>query len=117
MKVLQEDKIALVLIQNGKTKSNKESTDSAEEFKNDSTVKDLVGIVIADPSVKENKNFLTACKLDEKVEEASIVVIVPPGAIAGVFKGKTDKSIILNSLKGGTCGPAGCDPATPGCEQ
>ncbi|OGF49572.1 MAG: hypothetical protein A2231_00170 [Candidatus Firestonebacteria bacterium RIFOXYA2_FULL_40_8] len=121
MRILQDGKMVLVLVQNAKTKSNKESTDSAEAFKSDSAVKDLVDSIIVDPSVKENKLFLTACRLDENIEEASMVVLVPPGAITGIFKGKVEKETILESLEGGTCGPEGgadgCAPNTPGCGQ
>ena len=117
MKPLQEGKIALVLIQNDKTKLNKESSSSAEEFKSDPTVKGMVETVVADPSIKENKKFLSACKLDENMQEAVIVVLIPPGVITGVFKGKTDKSIIFNSFKGSSCGSggAGCASGAPGC--
>jgi hypothetical protein len=115
MKTLQEGKIALVLIQNDKTKLNKESSASAEEFKNDPAVKDLVDIIKADPAVIENKKFMKACKIADNTEEAVLAVLVPSGAVAGTFKGKVEKSVIFSSLRGGTCSPGGS--CAPGCVE
>jgi hypothetical protein len=109
LKPLQEQKLVLVLLQNNKTAYNKESTDAATEFSNDTKLKGYVEIIKTDPANSENKEFVAQCKLDGKMSEATIVFLAPPGSIVGTYKGKTTKEILLSGLaKLSSCGSGGC---------
>lgn len=112
LKTLQEKKIALIMLQNGKTKFNPESTAVANDFSNDSRVKGYVDQIKADPADPKNKEFLDQCKLNPGLWEATIVLIVPPGKMGGIYSGKTTKDALIQGLSAcssGGCGSGGCN--------
>jgi len=111
-KTVQEKKIALVLLQNNRTKFNKESLIAAQEFSNDSKLKGFVDIIKADPDDSKNNSFISSLKLNEKISEAIVVFIVPPGTIAGVFKGNISKDTLMSALSSCSSGSdnKGCCP-------
>ncbi|HNY13617.1 MAG TPA: hypothetical protein PKK26_18680 [Candidatus Wallbacteria bacterium] len=113
MKTVQERKIALVMLQNKQTKFNEESKKAANDSMSDPKIGSLMTTIEADPDKIENQEFLKQCKIEGKVLEATVVVVVPPAAIAGVLKGNITKDNILSTLvsscgSGGGCGPGGC---------
>jgi hypothetical protein len=112
LKTVQEGKIALVLLQNSKTKFNNESLKAAEEFSNDSRLKGFVNIIKADPGNPKNSDFLNSSQLSKDISEATVVFIVPPRSIAGVYKGKITKDTLMAALAscGSGCGSGGCSP-------
>jgi len=111
LKTVQAEKIALVLLQNSKTKFNNESSKAAEEFSNDSKLKGYVDIIKADPSDPKNSDFLNSSKLSKDITEATVVFIVPPGSIRGVYKGKITKDTLMVALSACSSGSgSGCCP-------
>lgn len=113
LKPLQEQKIVLVSLQNKKTKFNRESTNALNDFSSDSRLRGSVDIIKEDPDNTEIKDFLKQCKLEKKITEATIVFLVPPGSIAGVFTGKITKDTLIAALSkcgSGGCGTAPCGP-------
>ena len=62
LKVLQSRKLALVCVQNGKTKFNKESMAAAEGLKAEKTLPGLVEIVQIDPTDSRESKFLQQCR-------------------------------------------------------
>jgi hypothetical protein len=113
LKSMQEGKITLLMLQNEKTKFNKESQKAADDFSNDKSVKGFVTIVKEDPKNNELDEFLNICKLNKNIAESTIVFIIPPGQIVGTYPGKTTKDVLLAALKScssGSCGPQGCGP-------
>jgi len=111
LKTVQDGKIALVLLQNIKTKFNNESSKAAEEFAGDSTMKGYVDIIKADPSDPKNSDFLSSSKLSKDITEATVVFIVPPGSIAGVYKGKITKDTLVTAFSKCSSGSgSGCCP-------
>jgi hypothetical protein len=116
LKVLQSSKLALVCLQNGKTKFNKESMTAAEGLKADKTLPGLVEIVKIDPSDSRESKFLQQCKANAGSANAQVVMIIPPGRILGTFDGNTTKDKLMAGLQsamkscGSSCGPSGCGP-------
>lgn len=113
LKTVQTGKIALVMLQNPQTKFNAESEKAAKETTSDAKIGNFIQIVKADPAETANKDFLKMCKLEEKLSEAAIVVIVPPASIAGVLKGNITKETIMGTLVS-SCGSGGC--GSGGCK-
>ena len=116
LKALQSNKLALVCLQNGKTKYNKESMTAAEGLKADKTLPGLVGIVKIDPSDSRESSFLQKCKVNAGSANAQVLMIIPPGKVLGTFDGNTTKDKLMASLQsamqscGSGCGPSGCGP-------
>jgi hypothetical protein len=112
LKTLQEQKIALIMLQNEKTTFNQESTAAANDFANDSRVKGYVDLMKIDPDDPKNKDFLNQCKLNWQNKEATIVLIVPPNKLGGIYPGKTTKDALIQGLtacSSGGCGSGGCN--------
>ncbi|MBN2442191.1 MAG: thioredoxin family protein, partial [Spirochaetales bacterium] len=97
--VLQEEKIALVLLQNNSTQYNRESLKAAEYFSRDKGLKAKVEIIKKDPDNPSVKDFLVKIQLDKKINESTIVLLVPPGSVAGIFNGKTDKEALIGAIQ------------------
>lgn len=114
IKTLQEQKVALVALQNSSTKFNAESWAGVSGFANDSNYKKLVTAIKADPSAAGSREFLKQCQLIAPLTEATVVVLLPPGRIGKILSGKVTKADILGSLQacsaGSGCKPGSCGP-------
>lgn len=112
LKVLQDGKLAVVCLQNSKTKNNKENMAAAESLKSDQRFAGVVEVVKIDPSDRSEAKFMQQCKVDTDSSGAQLIVFAPPGRIVGRFAGTaTTESItasLMKSLSGGTCGGGGC---------
>jgi hypothetical protein len=92
MKVIQNRRIVLVVLQNKRTKFNKESMDAAKYFVNDSHIKPRVEIVTADPDDPANNGFLKQCSLKPQIAESTAVLVEQVGTVGGVWPGKSAKA-------------------------
>jgi len=111
LKAVQARKIALVLLQNSKTKYNAETALTADEFARDPRLNGYVDIIKQDPGDEEIKDFIAQCKIDNSKNEATTVFIVPPGQIRGVYSGKTTKNTLIAGLASCSSGcGSGCGP-------
>jgi hypothetical protein len=112
LKPLQEQKVALVALQNTSTKFNAESWAGVNEFANDAQYKNLVAAVKADPAAAGSQEFVKQCQLIAPLTQATVVVLLPPGRIGKVLSGKVTKADILTSLQacaaGSSCKPGAC---------
>jgi len=116
LKSVQQQKMAVVLLQNSKTKFNTEASKTANDLAYDKRLIGSVEVIKADPADPKNRDFLANAKIASAVATATIVLIAPPGVVAGVFPGNTTKNSIMSSLSaassgacsGGQCGPGGC---------
>lgn len=111
LKLLQEQKIVLVALQNKSTKYNTDSWKGVNDFTNDSQYGKIVGALKADPSTADSKDFIKQCGMLAPPTEATVVILLPPGKIAKIISGKTTKESIiayLEACKGGSCGSGGC---------
>jgi hypothetical protein len=109
VKVLQDRKVALVLLQNSKTKFNLESGRAAEDFSSDAIYKGHVEIIKDDPENPNIKTFLGQSGLNKPISESTIVLITPPGSIVGTYPGNITKDTLLDALapKTSSCCPGG----------
>jgi hypothetical protein len=107
IKPLQEQKVALVALQNQSTKFNAESWQGVNDFASDPNYMKLVASIKADPAAEGSKDFIKQCQLITPLTEAAVVVLLPPGKIAKVLTGKTTKDDILKSLQACTGGGGG----------
>lgn len=90
LKVLQDRKVALVLLQNKRTKYNKEIDDAAKDF---TTRLKFAVAIKADPDDPVNRDFVVKqCKLKPGFSEATAVLVEQIGAIEGVYIGKSAKA-------------------------
>jgi hypothetical protein len=108
IKPLQENKVALVALQNSATKFSAESWAGVKDFANDSQYKQFVVAVKADPSANGSQEFIKQCQLIAPLTEATVVVLLPPGKIGKVLTGKVTKADILKSLQACTAGSGCC---------
>ena len=111
LKSIQEDKIALVLLQNSSTKFNSESSKAAQELADDSNFKGKVDIIKADPMNNMAKDFLAQINIKKPVSESTIILIVSPGSVVGVYSGIITKERIIGALTSGTSYDAGSGSA------
>jgi hypothetical protein len=116
LKVLQSGKLALVCVQNGRTRFNGESMKAATAFKADSRLPGAVEIVKIDPSNRGEAKFLGMCKVEPSASNAQIVMIVPPGRILGRFEGQTTKDTMYASLQT-ALKSSGCTPGSGCCPK
>jgi hypothetical protein len=116
LKSIQQQKMAVVLLQNSKTKFNAEASKTANDLAYDKRLLGSVDVIKADPSDPKNRDFLANAQIASATATAFIVLITPPGVVTGVFPGNTTKNSIMSSLQaassgacaGGQCGPGGC---------
>lgn len=108
LKPLQEQKVALVALQNSATKFNTESWAGVTDFANDANYKNLTTAIKADPAATGSQDFIKQCQLVGPVTEATVVVLLPPGRIGKVLTGKLTKADILKSLQTCTAGSGCC---------
>jgi len=107
IKPLQEQKVALVALQNASTKFNKESWQGVNDFANDTLYKKFVATVKSDPAAAGSQEFIKQCQLIAPLTEATVVIVMPPGRIGKVLTGKLTKADVLKAL--GSCA-TGCAP-------
>lgn len=110
LRPLQEGKIALVSLQNNKTKFNQESDKAVHDFASDEKINKFVEVIKADPDDKKNGDFLTQCKLDKTISESTVVFIIPPGTVVGVYPGKITKDTLMAAL-------SSCKPGSSCCPK
>ena len=118
MKALQEKKLVLLCVQNGKTKHNKEATQGVKDFKADKRFAKASRIVTIDPTDSAEASFLEGLKISPKTPEAVTVLLAPPGRPVAQFTGAVTKDQIVAKVTssksgpcaGGKCGPGGCCP-------
>jgi hypothetical protein len=110
-KALQEGKLILLCIQNGKTKFNAEAMDGVNAFKADQRYSQATEILMLDPSASSEKSFLVKLGMNAPIEEAATIFMAPPGSIIGSFKGGTNQEQLISTLTSAISSCAGgCQP-------
>ena len=112
LKALQERKMVLACVQNGKTAHNEEAMQGVNEFKADRLYAARTAIVSIDPTDEAEAGFLKKLRVSPKTEEAVTVLMAPPGRPIATFTGATKKAdIVAATKKAGS----GCDPKSGCC--
>jgi hypothetical protein len=108
---LQQGKLVLLCVQNGRTRWNAEAMSGVRAFKADQRYAAATDVIMLDPGLPAEGPFLAKLGMNGPVDEAMTVFVAPPGSVIGSFKGATDKNQLVttltNAVKG--CGP-GCKP-------
>jgi hypothetical protein len=108
---LQQGKLALLCLQNGRTRWNAEAMNGVRDFKADQRYSAATEVVMVDPHSAVERPLLTKLGMNSPVEEATTILVAPPGSIIGSFKGATNKDQIITTLTAAisSCA-AGCQP-------
>ncbi len=113
---LQQGKLVLVCLQNGKTRWNAEAMNGVRAFKADQRYSAATEVVMLDPHAQGERPLLAKLGINAPVEEATTLLVAPPGSIIGTFKGATDGNQIITTLTkaiascAGGCQPGQCCP-------
>jgi hypothetical protein len=110
-KALQEGKLVLLCVRNGKTQLNAEAMAGVNDFKADERYTAATEVLEIDPSAPAERPFLAKLGMNEPVSEAMTIFMAPPGSVIGGFKGATNKEQLISTLTSAisSCG-AGCQP-------
>jgi hypothetical protein len=112
---LQQGKLVLLCVQNGRTRWNAEAMNGVRAFKADPLYSSAIEVLVLDPNSAAERPLLAKLGMNTPVDEATTLLMAPPGSIIGSFKGATDKNQLIatltNALSG--CG-TGCKPGQCG---
>lgn len=111
LKALQERKLVILIIQNKATLHNEEALEGVEGLKADPKFSQATVLVTLDPSDPREAKFLSQFKVDPATQEATTILLTPPGNLIGKYEGATNKQQFVNALESaasGCCGPGGC---------
>lgn len=114
LKAVQQGKLVVLCLQNGHTRLNAEAMNGVRGFKEDRRFSSAVEVLMLDPSSAAERPLLAKLGIRTAVEEATTLLVAPPGSIVGSFTGATDKNKIITTLTSALSGcGAGCTPG--GC--
>ncbi|MGW8255949.1 MAG: hypothetical protein ACWGMZ_00535 [Thermoguttaceae bacterium] len=109
MKVVQDQRMILICVQNGKTQFNKEAMQGVKAFKAKSRYGKGTEVVMLDPGDKAEQRFLSDLQVDPKTSRAVTVLVAPPGAPVARFAGAVTEEQITAKVKEAASGcGAGC---------
>jgi hypothetical protein len=112
---LQQGKLVLLCVQNGRTRGNAEAMNGVAAFKADQRFAAATDVIMLDPGIPTERPFLAKLGMNAPVDEAMTLFIAPPGSVIGSFKGATEKNQLVATLTNAVqgCG-AGCKPGQCG---
>jgi hypothetical protein len=118
MKAIQDGRLILLCVQNGKTQFNQQASQGVADFKADPQYARVTEVIALNPADKEEQSFLKALEVDPQTRQAVTLLVTPPGAPVARFQGPVTKEQIVAGLAsaqsgccpGGKCGPGGCGP-------
>jgi hypothetical protein len=99
MKVIQDQHMILICVQNSKTQFNQEATDGVKAFKADSRYSKATEVVMLDPADTVEQHFLTDLQVDPRTTTAVTVLVTPPGAPVARFAGAVTEEQITAKIK------------------
>ncbi len=109
IKVIQDQRMILICVQNGKTQFNHEAMQGVEAFKADSPYGKATEVVMLDPADKAEQHFLQDLQVDPRTATAVTVLVTPPGAPVARFAGAVTEEQITAKVKEAESGcGAGC---------
>ena len=116
LKALQDRRLVLVCLQNGRTQANDAAMKGVNEFKADPQFGEMTEIVKVDPSDAKETKLLAQLKADPQAKIATTAFLAPPGVMVAKVSGPTTKDGFVTALKSASSGCApgggsGCCPA------
>jgi len=117
LKALQDRRLVLVCLQNGRTQANEEAMKGVNDFKT-TQFGSMTEIVKIDPTDPKETKLLAQLKADPQAKTATTAFLAPPGVLVAKVEGPTSKDNLMASLQSAmsrsSCAPgagAGCCPA------
>ena len=115
VKALQDKRLVLVCLQNGRTKANDAAMKGVNEFKADPQFGAMTDIVKVDPSDTKEMKLLAQLKADPQAKMATTAFLAPPGVLVANIDGPTSKDALKAALQKAmsSCAPgagSGCCP-------
>jgi hypothetical protein len=107
MKVIQERRMILLCVQNGRTQSNAAAMQGVNEFKADPQYAAGTEVVALNPADQAEAGFLQALQVDPQTTTAVTLLVTPPGSPVARFVGAVTKDEIIAKIK---AAQAGCGP-------
>jgi len=114
LKALQDRRLVLVCLQNGRTQANDAAMKGVNEFKADPQFGGMTEIVKVDPSDTKETKLLAQLKADPQARTATTAFLAPPGVLVAKLDGPTSKDALKAALQKAmaSCAPgSGCCPA------
>jgi hypothetical protein len=112
---VQQGKLVVLCVQNGRTRLNVEAMNGVRAFKADQRYSAATEVLMLDPNSAAERAFLAKLGINAAVEEATTLLVAPPGSVIGSFKGATDKNQLVSTLTSAVSGcGAGCQPGQCG---
>lgn len=110
LKGLQDHKLVILALQNGKTINNTAAMQGVNDFKADPRFSHGTEVVIIDPSDIREHKFLNMLAIDRNTTQAQTVLIAPPSEIKGTYQGPTTKKQLVDSVQNAasSCSAGGC---------
>lgn len=109
MRVIQDQRMILLCVQNGKTQFNDEALQGVNAFKAGSRYGKATEVVMLDPADKAEQHFLTDLQVDPRTATAVTLLVTPPGAPVARFAGAVTEEQITAKVKEAESGcGAGC---------
>jgi hypothetical protein len=118
LKALQERKLVVLCVQQGKSTPADAVWQGAQDFKTDSRFAATTELVTLDATDAGESAFLQALKVSPHSADTVTVLLAPPGRPFAQFVGTVSKEQIVAKVTaaqtgccpGGKCGPGGCCP-------
>lgn len=112
IRAMQDQKFAVLCLQNSRTRHNKESLSAAKGLAEAEGFAGVTEVVRIDPADPAEARTLRQLQLSASPSEAQVVVLAPPGKVAGKFSGAVSTETMVATVTqacgaGGSCGPSG----------
>jgi hypothetical protein len=109
MKVIQDQRMILICVQNDKTQFNQEAMQGVNAFKTSSRYGKATEVVMLDPADKAEQHFLADLQVDPRTTTTVTLLVTPPGAPVARFAGPVTEEQITAKVKEAESGcGAGC---------
>jgi hypothetical protein len=99
MKVIQDQRMILICVQNDRTQFNQEAMQGVKAFKTGSSYGKATEIVMLDPADKAEQRFIKDLQVDPGTTTAVTVLVTPPGAPVAHFAGPVTEEQITATVK------------------
>ena len=112
IKAMQGQKLAVVCVQSPRTRHNKESLAAARKLASAQEFAGATQLVQINSADRGEAKLLKQLQVNASSPEAQVVVVAPPGKVAGKFIGVVPTETMVATVTqacgpGGSCGPSG----------